>query len=79
MKIKLINNWKKFYKLWSVWIFALIAVSPEIYNQLMAMGLLNDVHISISYLVKFLAIVGITSRLVKQNESKYNINGNKEL
>lgn len=79
MKLKLIENWNKFYKMWSVWFFAILAISPEIYTQLIALDLLTGIPFGFSLIVKILAILGIISRVVKQNELYSNMDNNKEL
>lgn len=64
--MRLIENWRQFYKMWSVWMFTLISVSPEAYNAIAAMGWLDQVPEGMVWTVRGLAAMGIFSRLIKQ-------------
>lgn len=66
--MQLISNWQQFYKMWSIWAMAAIAVLPEIYNAAVELGLLDDTIApkSLSYTLKLLAFIGIVARLIKQ-------------
>lgn len=68
--MKLIDNYKNWYKIWSIYFFILIAISPEIYNMFSSMGLLEDAPIPFLWFIRILAMVGIVSRLVKQEKLK---------
>lgn len=66
LKLKLIDNWKKFYKMWSVWVFIIISIAPELHNGLASMGWLEQSNQTFLWVVRILAGVGIFSRLIKQ-------------
>lgn len=76
--MRLIKEWKKCYKMWSIWIFILIAASPEIYQGFVTLGLLNNIPNFIDYSIRILAGIGIISRVIKQKGLE-NANFNKEI
>lgn len=63
--MKLVNNAKQFYKMWSVWAFAAISVIPLIEEN---WGYFSEIipgeyH---AYVVASFGIVGIILRVIKQ-------------
>lgn len=76
--MRLIKEWKKCYKMWSVWVFILIAASPEIYQGFVSLGLLKDIPNFIDYSIRILAGIGIVTRVIKQKGLE-NVNINKEI
>ena len=70
MRVRLINEWKKCYKMWSVWFFILIATSPEIYQGFVFLGLLTDIPNFVDYSIRVLAGLGIASRVIQQKGLK---------
>lgn len=76
IKIKLIENWKKAYKLWSVWFFILIGIAPDLYNSLSYMGWLEQAPQPFIWFIRVLATIGFISRLIKQQKIEEKQNGN---
>lgn len=66
--MQLIDEAKQFYKLYSVWFFAFIAVIPDLFNLAIAHGILTgeDAPAQLSYTIKLIAFLGAAARLVKQ-------------
>jgi hypothetical protein len=68
MKLALIDDWKKFYTFYSIWMFVLIGSSGDIYNAVVMSGLVDsssvpDVMLKV---LKGLALAGALSRIVAQ-------------
>lgn len=65
---ELVEGWQKFYKMWSIWFFGLIAAAPEFYNAMDAAGILNSGLIPKEFVIvlQVFAFLGAVSRLVKQ-------------
>lgn len=64
----IIGDWRQGLKFYSVWIFALIALLPDIYSAIVAMGLLEaeDATSTVRNVSRGLAAAGIISRFLKQ-------------
>lgn len=69
MKLKLIEEWRKFYKMWSVRVLFIIGIMPDIYTALVAMGVFDGEGIppAFNVTIKVLATIGVFSRIIKQN------------
>jgi len=63
-----ITEWNKFYKLYSVWFFAIIAILPEIHALALEYSIMNGDAIdgNLNNAIKTLAFLGAASRLIKQ-------------
>lgn len=64
----LIADWRQGYKFYSAWALALLAVMPDVYNALLAAGLLDAEVMpeAASWAVRLVAILGIVSRFISQ-------------
>lgn len=71
IELTLIDDWKKAWKLYSVWIFALVLAGPDIYNAAVTAGLISADHVPALFgrLVNIVGFVGIVSRIVKQKSA----------
>lgn len=68
IEVELVDEAKKFYKLYSIWFFALIGLLPDLYNLAVQDNLITG-GIAPALLVRMInivAFVGAASRLVKQ-------------
>lgn len=65
---KIISDWRQGWKFYSTWALALLAVMPDVYNALLAAGLLDaEVMPELaSWAVRLVAIAGIVSRFISQ-------------
>lgn len=68
----LIDEWHQAWKMLSVWAFALIGVAPDLHSAIVAMGWLNDDNVPPAFVwtLRGLAVVGIVSRLIRQQKPK---------
>jgi len=73
-KLTLIDDWKKSYKLYTMWILSFIAVLPQIWNELTIAGVINSSALPKEFaaVITTLGVIGMTLRIVKQNVEKIN-------
>ncbi len=64
--MKLIDDWKRAWRLWSVQIFAVIAVLPDIWQQISALGLLDGLPHEAVWVFRVLGVIGVVCRVVQQ-------------
>ncbi len=64
----LIGDWQGAWKLASMWVFFLIAISPELFQILVEAGLLESDNVPVLFarLINLLGALGMISRLIKQ-------------
>ena len=66
IRIGLIDDAGKAYKLASVWAFVLIGAMPDIYNGIAAMGWVDQVPERFTWILRGCAAAGIVVRVLKQ-------------
>lgn len=68
LESRLVEDWRKGWRMLSVWAFALIAAAPDIHSAIVAMGWLEDPNVPTSFVwgVRGLAVLGIVVRLMRQ-------------
>lgn len=68
----LIGNWKGAWKLASMWVFLLIAISPELFGIAVQSGFLESDEIPALFarLINLLGLIGMISRVVKQRATE---------
>lgn len=68
LNIRPVDNWKKFYKMYSFWFFVLVGAAPDLYALATSMGVLQgqDVPEALTRIINTLAFMGAASRLVQQ-------------
>lgn len=68
MQVQLIAEWKHFYKLYSIWFFAIIFLMPDLYNLAIQNHLFEGDHAPalFSRLINLVAFAGAAMRLVQQ-------------
>ena len=66
----LVDDWRDVWKYYSTWALAVLAVTPDIYNALLAADLLNtdDVPDYAAWAIRGVAILGIVSRFINQQK-----------
>lgn len=71
-KFTVIDDWKKAWKFYSVWAFAIVAAIPDAYNAVIASGLLDGSGASetLTWSIRAAAIGGLLLRFVKQAQPK---------
>lgn len=72
MKFSLIDDWKKAYKLYSLWFFAIIGLVPDLFNLAVQYEIVSSTSAPaiLSHAIKLIAFFGAASRLVKQKETE---------
>lgn len=70
-ELTMIADWRKAWKLYSVWIFSLLLALPDLYNAAISSNLITADHVPVlfSRLVNIIGFVGIASRIVKQKSN----------
>lgn len=71
IEIEAIDDIKKWYKLYSVWFFALIVAAPELYNLAISLGWFSATQVpaGFSRLVQTIAALGGVFRVIKQKQT----------
>lgn len=64
--VKLINEAKNYWKMWSVRMYALLFIAPDVYNIISSYGILDGAPVAFVWIVKVLAATGVALRLIKQ-------------
>jgi len=66
--LELVSEWRHWYKLYSVWVFALMGVAPDLYNLAIQTGYLASAITppALTHILNAIAFFGAASRLVKQ-------------
>ena len=67
-KIRLIDNWKQCWKLYSVQVFIVLAFLPDVYTAFASIGLLEAVPSNLDWTLKVLAGIGVITRVIKQKD-----------
>lgn len=70
MKLELIANWNKAYKLYSMWFFVILGLAPDIFNLAVQMGVIDSTSAPaiLTRLINTVAFLGAVTRLVKQKQ-----------
>ena len=67
---KLIEDWRQAWKFYSVWALAVLVALPDLYNALLAAGLLDAEALPpvASWSIRIVAIAGLVVRFVNQKK-----------
>ena len=65
-KPSLIENWHRAWRLFSVQLFALVALFPDMYDGIAAMGWIDQLPEQARWAMRALGAVGIVARVIKQ-------------
>lgn len=70
MKLELIANWNKAYKLYSMWFFVILGLAPDIFNMAVQMGVIDSTGAPaiLTRIINTIAFLGAVTRLVKQKQ-----------
>lgn len=68
--MQLIDEWKKWYTMYSIWAFALVGIAPDIYNLAVQYNLVNSAEapVELARIINIIAFLGALSRLLKQKK-----------
>lgn len=66
----LVTGWHKFYKMYSIWFFALLGSAPDLYNLAISSGVIDagSAPALLTRIINIIAFVGAASRLLKQKK-----------
>ena len=67
LKVGIVDDWRSFWKMHSLYVFVFIGAIPDLWNLLIASGLLHELPIGerLDSLVKWAALAGAAVRLLK--------------
>jgi hypothetical protein len=70
MKFELIENWKTFYKMYSMWAFVILGLTPDLYNLAVQYHMVDgsSAPAALAGMINTLAFAGAALRLVKQKK-----------
>ena len=70
MKIELVDEWRKWYAMYSIWAFVLLGALPDIYNLAVQFNLLtgDNAPALLARTINTVAFLGAVSRMVKQKK-----------
>ena len=68
----LIGDWKSAWKLASMWVFLLIAISPELFQIAVQSGFLESGEVPelFARLINLMGLIGMLSRVIKQRATE---------
>ncbi|BAW19174.1 hypothetical protein [Ralstonia phage RP31] len=68
LELELIDGWKKFYAMYSIWFFAILGLLPDLFNLAIQNGVITSASAPelLTRAINVIAFVGAASRLVKQ-------------
>lgn len=68
MKLQLIDNWRRAWKLASVWVFGLITLFPDIYDAIAAMGWMDELPGPAKWSIRALGALGVIARVLSRRK-----------
>jgi hypothetical protein len=70
MKFELIDEWKSFWRMYSVWAFVILGVTPDLYNLAVQYHMVDggNAPAALAGMINTLAFAGAALRLVKQKK-----------
>lgn len=68
MNLQLVDGWKKWYAMYSIWFFAAAGMAPDIWNLVVQSGLLTGAEspAALNRIMNVIALGGAIFRLVQQ-------------
>lgn len=68
MKLQLIDNWRKSWKLASVWMFGLVTLFPDVYDAIAAMGWMDELPSPARWSIRVLGAIGVIARVLARRK-----------
>jgi hypothetical protein len=62
----LIDDWRRAWRLFSVQLFALVALFPDMYDGIAALGWMDQLPEQARWAIRAMGAVGIVARVIKQ-------------
>lgn len=68
--LKLVDDWKEAWRFWSVRLFALVLLLPDLYAGIQAMGWLDsaDCPPALAWSIRILGGIGVVARILRQQK-----------
>lgn len=68
MKLELIEGWRRAWKFASVQMFAAIALLPDIYNGVAALGWMDELPEPAKWVIRAAGALGVVARIVRKKQ-----------
>ncbi|MCU1054178.1 hypothetical protein JAK47_06470 [Stenotrophomonas maltophilia] len=68
MKLQLIDDWRKAWKLASVWVFGLVTLFPDAYDAIAAMGWMDELPDPAKWSIRALGAMGVIARVLARRK-----------
>lgn len=67
LKVGIVDDWRSFWKMHSLYVFVFIGAIPDLWNLVVASGLLNELPVGerLDLLIKWGALMGAMARMLK--------------
>lgn len=67
LKVGIVDDWRSFWKMHSLYVFVFIGAIPDLWNLVVASGLLNELPVGerLDLLIKWGALLGAMARMLK--------------
>ena len=68
MKLQLIDDWRKAWKLASVWVFGLVCLFPDMYDAIATMGWMDELPDPAKWSIRALGAMGVIARVLARRK-----------
>ena len=77
LELELIDGWKKFYAMYSIWAFILLGALPDIYNLAVQFNIItgDSAPAFLARAVNTVAFLGAVGRMMKQKKLEMDAEG----
>lgn len=65
---RLIDEWRKSYKLMSIWVFSAIIAFPDIYDAIALMNWMEELPTPAKWAIRVMGAIGVAVRLIRQTK-----------
>ncbi len=77
MKIELVDEWRKWYAMYSIWAFILLGALPDVYNLAIQFNVISgdNAPAILARTVNMVAFLGALGRMMKQKKLELDAEG----
>ena len=77
MKIELVDEWRKWYAMYSIWAFILLGALPDVYNLAIQFNVISgdNAPANLARTVNMVAFLGALGRMMKQKKLELDAEG----